>query len=85
MKEKSRLAPAFYCSNSGYFTSFLCRQPAQQQARMPLQARQRERRQALQQELQFQPIFGRKQTMPEPAEWQQARYVSFWFFLGKLS
>jgi hypothetical protein len=86
MKIKSRLAPAFYCSYNGYFTS--CpgqqagQQPEQQQEQMLPPVQQREQQQEQQQEQQeqrFQPIFGRKQTMPEPAERQQARYVSFWF------
>jgi hypothetical protein len=33
----------------------------------------------------FQRISGRKRTMQEPAEQLQARYVSFYGFLGKLS
>jgi hypothetical protein len=83
MKIKSRLAPAFYCSYNGYFTSCPDQQAGQQLVQPPEQMlppeQQQQERQREQQEQRFQPIFGRKQTMPEPAERQQARYVSFWF------
>lgn len=80
MKIKSRLAPAFYCSKSGYFNSFFLqrqqeqRQQEQQQRKPHRLQEQQERRlgQERQQELQFQQPFGHMQTMPEPTKRQQA-------------
>ena len=45
---------------------------------MQPRTQQEQRLQQVQRE-QFQQIFGRMRSMQEPAERQQARYVSFWF------